>query len=82
MACQCWMLQAAGLAIKAGMDSFEALKAITINPALMLGIADRVGTLEVGKDGDVVITDGSPFEITTRVFHTVIDCAEVPRPLE
>lgn len=73
---------AAGLAVKAGMDPYEALKAITINPAIMLGIADRVGTLEVGKDGDVVITDGSPFEITTRIFHTIIDGAEVPRPQE
>lgn len=57
----------AGMAVKAGMDSFDALKAITINAARHAGVADRVGSLEVGKDADVVITDGCPFE----VFHTV-----------
>ena len=44
--------------MKAGMDPFQALQAITINPAKHLGVADRVGSLEVGKDGDVVIVDG------------------------
>ncbi len=50
----------AGLAVKAGMDEFDALKAITINPAKQIGISDRVGSLEVGKDADIVITDGDP----------------------
>ena len=50
----------AGLAVKAGMDPFAALQAITINPAKHLGIQDRVGSLEVGKDGDVVLTAGDP----------------------
>ena len=57
----------AGMAFKAGMDPFDALKAITINAAKHAGVADRVGSLEVGKDADVVVTDGCPFE----VFHTV-----------
>lgn len=48
----------AGLAVKAGMDPFQALQAITINPAKHLGIEARVGSLEVGKDADVVIADG------------------------
>ena len=47
----------AGLAINAGLDEQEAWKAVTINPAVITGIADRVGSLEVGKDADVVITD-------------------------
>ena len=47
----------AGLAVKAGMDPFEALKAITINPAEHIGVADRVGSIEVGKDADFVILD-------------------------
>ncbi len=63
----------AGLAVKAGMDPFEALKAITINPAEHIGIADRVGSLEKGKDADIVITDGCPFEIATQVKYVLID---------
>jgi imidazolonepropionase-like amidohydrolase len=50
----------AGLAVKAGMDPFDALKAITINPAKHLGVDKRVGSLEAGKDGDVVVCDGDP----------------------
>ncbi|MBR2999490.1 MAG: amidohydrolase [Oscillospiraceae bacterium] len=57
----------AGLAVKAGMDLFDALKAITINPAKHLGIEDRVGSLEKGKDGDVVIADGDPMLSNTKV---------------
>lgn len=63
----------AGMAIKAGMDPFDALKAITLNPAEHIGVADRVGSLEVGKDADVVITAGSPFEVMTPVKAVFID---------
>lgn len=63
----------AGFAVKAGMDPYEALKAITINPAKHLGVADRVGSLEVGKDGDVVVYDGSPFEISSELKLVVIN---------
>lgn len=63
----------AGLAVKSGMDPFDALKAITINPAEHIGIADRVGSLEAGKDGDLVITDGSPFDLDTRVRYVLVD---------
>ena len=63
----------AGLAVKAGMDPFHALKAITINPAKHAGIEDRVGSLEVGKDADIVVMDGSCFEISSRVQHVFID---------
>lgn len=63
----------AGFAVKAGMDPYEALKAITINPAKHLGVADRVGSLEVGKDGDVVVFDGSPFEISSELKLVVIN---------
>ena len=62
----------AGLAVQAGMDSFAALQAITINPAKHAGIADRVGSLETGKDADLVITDGNPFEVSTKVKHVFI----------
>ncbi|MBQ5956226.1 MAG: amidohydrolase [Clostridia bacterium] len=50
----------AGLAVKAGMDSFDALKAITINPAKQVGIDDRVGSIEVGKDADIAVYEGDP----------------------
>ena len=63
----------AGFAVKAGMDPYEALKAITINPAKHLGVADCVGSLEVGKDGDVVVYDGSPFEISSQLKLVVIN---------
>ena len=63
----------AGFAVKAGMDPYEVLKAITINPAKHLGVADRVGSLEVGKDGDVVVYDGSPFEISSQLKLVVIN---------
>ena len=63
----------AGLAVRAGMDPFAALQAITINAAKHAGIADRVGSLEIGKDADIVITDGSPFEVSTTIKCVLID---------
>ena len=63
----------AGMAVKAGMDEFDALKAITINPAEHIGVADHVGSLEVGKDADVVITNGCPFEVMTETRAVFID---------
>lgn len=63
----------AGLAVKAGMDPFDALKAITINPAKHIGVADRVGSLEPGKDADVVLTDGDPMVSDTVVRRVILD---------
>lgn len=63
----------AGLAVKAGMDPFAALQAITINPAKHIGIEDRVGSLEVGKDADIIITDGDPMEISTNILKVFVD---------
>lgn len=67
----------AGMAVKAGMDPFQALQAITINPAKHAGIADRVGSLEVGKDADIVIADGCPFEVSTNIVEVLIDGKKV-----
>lgn len=67
----------AGLAIKAGMDEYDALRAVTINPAEHIGIADRVGSLEEGKDADVVIVDGCPFDVTGVIKHVLINGEEV-----
>ena len=63
----------AGLAVKAGMDEFDALQAITINPAKHIGIADRVGSLEEGKDADIVIMAGSPFDVDSKIKCVLID---------
>jgi imidazolonepropionase-like amidohydrolase len=63
----------AGLAVKSGLPAQEGLRSITINAAKICGVADRVGSLEVGKDGDVVIFDGSPLEVFTRALCTIIE---------
>ena len=64
----------AGLAADAGMDAEEAWKAITINPAVALGIADRVGSLEAGKDADIVIWTADPISALGAAAHmTIVD---------
>ncbi len=63
----------AALAAKAGLDEMEALRAITINPAEITGIADRVGSLEAGKDGDVVVWSKHPFELKSDVLMTIVN---------
>lgn len=63
----------AALAVKKGMDKTEALKAITINAAEIMGVADRVGSLEVGKDADIVIWNGDPLDIQSLVEYTIIN---------
>lgn len=63
----------AGLAVKSGLPAKEGLRSITINAAKICGVADRVGSLEVGKDGDVVIFDGNPMEVFTRALCTIIE---------
>ena len=63
----------AELAIKSGMEPFAALQAITINPAKHIGVEDRVGSLEVGKDADIVIMPGSCFDIAVKPSAVLID---------
>jgi imidazolonepropionase-like amidohydrolase len=58
----------AALAVREGMSEEEALKAITINAAKVIGVEDRLGSLEVGKDADIVVFDGHPFD-----YHTVVE---------
>ena len=70
---QQYLALCAGFAVQSGMDEFDALKAITINPARHIGVDDRVGSLEVGKDADIVIADGSPLISTTRIIKVLID---------
>lgn len=56
----------AGLAVREGMEYTEALKAITINPAMINGIADRVGSLEMGKDADIVLFREDPLTVAAK----------------
>ncbi len=63
----------AGLAVKSGLPKEEGLRSITINAAKICGVADRVGSLEVGKDGDVVIFDDNPMEVFSRTLCTIIE---------
>ncbi|MCI8695073.1 MAG: amidohydrolase [Lachnospiraceae bacterium] len=63
----------AGLAVKSGLALEEGYKAITIHPAVICGVADRVGSLEVGKDADIAIFTGNPMEVFTRTLYTIID---------
>ena len=63
----------AGLAVKAGMDPFQALQAITINPARHIGVEDRVGSLEAGKDADIVLVNGDPMVSDADIRYVIVD---------
>lgn len=63
----------AGLAVREGMDYYEALKAITINPAEICGISDRVGSIEVGKDADLVLFGDDPLMLNSKPTMVVVD---------
>jgi imidazolonepropionase-like amidohydrolase len=60
-------------AIRYGMDPEEALKALTIYPARMFKLDDRVGSLKRGKDADFVVYSGSPFEMTSHIKLVVVN---------
>ena len=72
------LLEAAWAAAN-GLDFEEALGTITIEAAKILGIDDRVGSLEIGKDGDVAMYDGDPFEYLTHCTGVVIEGEVVSR---
>jgi len=66
-----------GLAIRHGLPEDEAFRAVTINAAEIIGVADRMGTLEAGKDADVVVWSGHPFSNFTRAETVLIDGIKV-----
>lgn len=68
-----WLPVHVGLAMRAGLTEEDAFKSVTINPAEFLGINDKVGSLEEGKDADIVVWDGHPFCNFTAVEVTMID---------
>ena len=63
----------AGLAVKHGLSMEEGLKALTIYPARICRVDDRVGSLKEGKDADIAIFSGNPMEIFTKTLYTIID---------
>ena len=67
------VLYEAALAVANGLPFEDGLRAITINAADILGIANRVGSLEKGKDADIVCFDGDPFEYTSHVCQVIIN---------
>src|SRR6056297_478132 len=69
----------AALAIKEGLDEKEALKAITINPAQILGVDDRVGSIEEGKDADLIIFKGHPLDISSDIQRVIVNGEVVKR---
>jgi imidazolonepropionase-like amidohydrolase len=72
---------AAALAVKGGLAREPALRAITLSAAEVLGVADRIGSLEPGKDADIVLFDGDPIHYRTRVVRVLIDGETVfPKP--
>ncbi|MBR4949611.1 MAG: amidohydrolase [Clostridia bacterium] len=62
----------AGLAMRGGMSYYDAIKSITINPAKALNIDDRLGSLEVGKDADIVVFKNDPFDIKNMAEYVFI----------
>ncbi|WP_146360948.1 amidohydrolase [Arthrobacter yangruifuii] len=69
----------AALAVKEGLNRDEALRAVTINPARVLGLADRLGSLEPGKDADLVLWSGDPLDVMQRALKVWIGGREVYR---
>ena len=69
---------AAGYAVGFGLPPEEALKALTINPAQMWGVDKDLGSLEVGKMGNVVVANGDPLDVKTDVKHVFIQGQEIP----
>ncbi len=63
----------AGLAVKYGLPMEEGLKALTINPARICRVEERVGSLKPGKDADIAIFSGNPMEVFTKTLYTIID---------
>jgi imidazolonepropionase-like amidohydrolase len=70
--------QQAGNAVSYGLPWDQALRAVTLTPAEIFGVADRYGSLEVGKVANVVVWSGDPFELATKVEHVLIRGRAVP----
>lgn len=67
------ILYEAAVAVKWGLSFENALRSLTINPAILLGIDNKVGSIEKGKDADLVLFNGDPFEYTTKACVVIVD---------
>lgn len=74
-----FLIHQATLSVKEGLDRATAMRAVTINPAHVLGVDDRLGSLAVGKDGDVAVWSGDPLDVMSRVERAYIDGRQVYR---
>lgn len=72
-----YLALSAAMAAKAGMDEGAALRAITLDAAEILGIADRVGSLKVGKDADIIVCSAHPFAMNCKVDAVFIDGKQI-----
>lgn len=72
-----FFLRSAGFGVRAGMSREKALEAMTIAGARMMGVEERVGTLEVGKDADFIILSGDPLSVYTHVEQTWVEGSKV-----
>jgi len=68
----------AGFAATYGMGKVEALKAVTLVPAEIFGVADKLGSLDVGKSANLFVSDGDPFETKTNISHLFIEGWSIP----
>jgi imidazolonepropionase-like amidohydrolase len=74
-----FLVHQASLSVKHGLDRDTALRALTVNPARIVGIDDRLGSIEPGKDADLVIWSGDPLDVMSRVTRALINGAEIYR---
>ncbi len=72
-----FLVHQASLAVKDGLDRENALRALTINPARIAGIDERIGSIEPGKDADLVIWSGDPLDVLSRAIRVFVDGAEI-----
>ncbi len=70
-------LRSGAMAVRGGMSEEGALRALTLNPARMMRLDDRIGSIEVGKDADLVVLSGPPLALHTKVLETWIEGEQV-----
>ncbi len=72
-----FLVHQATLCVKEGMDPVSAIRSLTVNPAEIMGISDRVGALKPGLDGDVVVWSGDPLDVMSRALRVFVEGREV-----
>ena len=72
-----WFIRSAGMAVRAGMSREKALYALTMGNAIILDVADRTGSLEVGKDADMIVLSGDPLSVHTHILETWVEGKKV-----